>query len=312
MNDTIETFWALPPYIWKGIFSLAKVLGAGLLLAIFATKYQKRKEIELQLKANILKLQLETYVKLNALFAEIHTIIAPPLQKEAFFEAIIDTETVDVRYMEYSSFFDSMEKFDDYYHRLLTLHNEAHIYMQYSIEQKVEEFIQYLSEVKTFMDAFGDTEHAEVLGLDRKVADEQIRLGYQLAGICLQNDMSRFYGEMDQMLAYEISHITLSYRSHYLKSMKDRIMKPICEYLERYMDRDNWMGKFTNWFYYHTIFKSYGTSVLLVRLPLIMTHLVYIHYSHGMTPEEWYADGERTRSLIEKFYNVFKSQLHHA
>lgn len=55
----MDEFLNIPSYIWKGIFSLAKVLGTGLLLAFFATKYQKRKEIELQVKANVLKLQLE-------------------------------------------------------------------------------------------------------------------------------------------------------------------------------------------------------------------------------------------------------------
>ena len=52
----MENFLNIPSYIWKGMFSLAKVLGTGLLLAVFATKYQKRKEIELQVKANVLKL----------------------------------------------------------------------------------------------------------------------------------------------------------------------------------------------------------------------------------------------------------------
>lgn len=307
----MEDFLNVPPYIWKGVFSLAKVLGAGLLLAFFATKYQKRKEIELQLKANVLKLQLDTYVRLNALFAEIQTIIAPPLQKEAFFESVIDAEELGVKYMEYSSFFDSEEKFDDYYRKLVSIHHSEHIYMQYSVSQKLQEFIGYLTEVKKFLDAFCDTERAVYTGGEKKIADEHIRLGYQLMGICLQNDMARFYGQMDQMLAYEVSHISLSYRNHYFKSLKDKILEPICEYLERYMDEDNWKGRFTSWFYYHTIFRTYGNSVLLVRMPLITMHLAYIHASHRVTPEEWFDNQESTRAMLEKFYVVFKSNLHH-
>ena len=92
-----EDFLTLPAYIWKGIFSVLKVLGAGLLLGIFATKYQKRKEIELQVKADVLKLQLETYVKLNALVSRIRTIIAPPPIKEAYFQEIIDTGSLNIR-----------------------------------------------------------------------------------------------------------------------------------------------------------------------------------------------------------------------
>lgn len=306
----MEEFLNIPSYIWKGIFSLAKVLGAGLLLAFFATKYQKREEIELQVKANVLKLQLETYVRLNALYAEIQTVIAPPLKMEAFFDSIIDTETMGVKYMEYSSLFDSEEKFDDFYHRIVSINYSDHIYMQYSVSQKLQEFIGYLSEVKLFMDAFCDTEHA-LYKEDEKIANDHIRLGYQLTGICLQNDLTRFYGQMDQMLAYEVSHISLSYRSHYLKSIKDRLMKPLCEYLERYMDEDNWKGQLAGWFYYHTIFRTYGNSVLLVRMPTITMHLAYIHSSHKVAPEEWYDDQKKVRPYLEEFYNVFTSYLHY-
>ena len=307
----MEDFLNIPSYIWNGLFSLFKVLGAGLLLAVFATKYQKRKEIELQVKANVLKLQLETYVKLNALYAEIQTQIAPPLHMEDFFDGIIDKETMGVKYMEYTSFFDSEEKFDDFYHRLVSIHNSDHIYMQYSVIQKLKEFISYLTEIKEFMDAFCDTEHYVYKGDDEMIAKEHIRLGYQLTGICLQNDLTRFYGQMDQMLAYEVSHISLSYRSHYFKSIKDRIMKPLCEYLERYMDEDNWKGRLTGWFYYHMIFRTYGNSVLIMRMPTITMHLAYIHSSHKVTPEEWYENQDRTRSLLDEFYHVFKSNLHH-
>lgn len=307
----MEDFLDIPPYIWKGVFSLLKVLGAGLLLAIFATKYQKRKEIELQVKANVLKLQLDTYVRLNSLFAELQTLIAPPLQKEAFFESIIDTETLHVKYMEYSSIFDSEKNFDDYYHRLVSFQHSEHIYMQYSVDQKLQEFIGYLTEVKEFLDAFCDTENAVYTGRDKKIAEEHIKLAYQLTGICLQNDIIRFYGQMDQMLAYEVSHISLSYRSHFFKSLKDKILKPVCEYLERYMAEDNWKGKLTCWFYYHTIFRTYGNSVLLMKMPTITMHMAYIHSSHKISPEEWYDEPEKMRPLLESFYFVFKSNLHH-
>lgn len=88
-------------------------------------------------------------------------------------------------------------------------------------------------------------------------------------------------------------------------------MKPLCEYLERYMDEDNWKGRLTGWFYYHTIFRTYGNSVLVMRMPTITMHLAYIHSSHKVTPEEWYENQDRTRSLLDEFYHVFKSNLHH-
>lgn len=307
----MEDFLSIPPYIWKGIFSLLKILGAGFLLALFATKYQKRKEIELQVKANVLKLQLESYVKLNAIFSEIQSIIAPPLHQEVFFASVIDTTTLGIKYMEYSSFFDSMECFDGYYKRLLKVQKSEHIYMQYSVEQKLSEFISYLTELKIFLDAFCDTEHTTALGLDKKTADEHIQKAYQLVGICVQNDMGRFYGQMDQLLAYEVSHITLSYRSHYLKSIKEKVMKFISEHLEKYIDQDNTKGRAANWFYFQVIFRSYGNSVLLTRIPTIIMHLAFLHYSRKITPEEWYDQPEKMRTLMEEFLIVYRANLHH-
>lgn len=307
----MDDFLSMPPYIWKSIFSVLKVLGAGLLLALFATKYQKRKEIELQVKANILKLQLETYVRINTLFSEIQSMIAPPLRKEACFEEIIDAEKFGIRYMEYSSFFDSMEKFDDYYIRLNNLHQAGHIYMQYQVEQKFSEFMSYMSELKMFLDAFCDTEHAKELHLPEKRAEEQIQFAYQMVGICVQRDMTRFYGQMDQLLAYEVSHISLSYRSHYLKSTRDCIVKFLQEFLETYLADKGWKGRLAKLFYYKVFFRCYGNSTLLTFLPIIMTQLAYIHYSHSISPELWYDNPEKSTQLMKEFYTVFKSNLHH-
>ena len=77
------------------------------------------------------------------------------------------------------------------------------------------------------------------------------------------------------------------------------------------MDEDNWKGRFTAWFYYHAIFKNYGNSVLIVRMPTIIMHLAYIHSSHKVTPEEWYDEQDRVMPLLDEFYSVFKSYLHH-
>lgn len=306
-----EDFLTLPAYIWKGIFSVLKVLGAGLLLGIFAAKYQKRKEIELQVKADVLKLQLETYVKLNALVSRIRTIIAPPLIKEAYFQKIIDTESLNIKYMEYSSFFDSIEAFDNYYKGLVTFHHSEHIYMQYAVEQKLSEFIGYMTELKMALDAFCDTENSSIQ-IDRNISEDHIQTSCQLTGICVQNDMTRFYCEMDQLLAYEISHISLEYRSHYMKSAKERILRHIASVLEKYIYEESAKGKLAHWFYFKILFRSYGNSTLLTKMPIIIVHWAYVHNSHKYTPEEWYnLPDDEAQEMIEEFYSIYVSNQHH-
>lgn len=270
-----EDFLTLPAYIWKGIF------------------------------------QLETYVKLNALVSRIRTIIAPPLIKEAYFQEIIDTESLNIKYMEYSSFFDSIEAFDNYYKELVAFHHSEHIYMQYAVEQKLSEFIGYMTELKMALDAFCDTENSSIQ-IDRNITEDHIQTSCQLTGICVQNDMTRFYCEMDQLLAYEISHISLEYRSHYLKSAKERILRHIASVLEKYIYEESTKGKLAHWFYFKILFRSYGNSTLLTKMPIIIVHWAYIHNSHKYTPEEWYnLPDDEAQEIIEEFYSIYVSNQHH-
>jgi len=60
-----DLYLGLSPLIWKGIFSFLNVFIVGLLLALFATKYQKRKEVEIQIEGEILKLRLKAYERIN-------------------------------------------------------------------------------------------------------------------------------------------------------------------------------------------------------------------------------------------------------
>lgn len=305
----MEDFLFIPPYIWKGIFSIIKVIGAGLILAFFATKYQKRKEIELQIKANVLKLQLDAYVKINDMISEIRSIIAPPLVKETWYEDIIEAEKFGIKYMEYSSFFDSEEKFDAYYNQLVALNHREHIYLQYRVEQKLSEYISYLTELKTFLDAYSDTERCSVFGFQAETAEVHIQEAYRITGICMQSDMNRFYAEIDRMLATEIRHISLSYRSHYIKSLREWCLEKITIILEKYLDEKSWKGNIAMWFYYHVLFRSYGNSRLLQTLPVLVVYFSYIHYSDKYTPEQFY--DEEHADEIEAFHRIFQSQLHH-
>lgn len=289
-----EEFLSIPPHIWKGIFSLLKVLGAGLLLGIFASRYQKRKEIELQVKASVLKLQLQTYVRLNSLLSRIMSVIAPPLTRESFFQEIINSDLMGIRYMEYPSFFDSIDAFDSYYKELVAIHNSEHIYMQYTVERKLQELIHYLSEIKMMLDAFCDTEHTVGLLPDMETADVHIRTGVQITGICIQNDLLRFHYEMDRILSHEISHISLSYRSHYLKTFRERVQGYI------WSKRRKWK------------LPASGNSILAERIPVIVTYLAYVHFSHIYTPQEWYRlPKETVKEKLGEFHTVFLSNMHH-
>lgn len=66
IDSMFDLYLGLSPLIWKvSIILLSGVFIVGLLLALFATKYQKRKEVEIQIEGEILKLRLKAYERIN-------------------------------------------------------------------------------------------------------------------------------------------------------------------------------------------------------------------------------------------------------
>jgi len=68
--ETNTPFLNMPPYVWKGIFEVVKILLAGIVLGTFASKYQKRKEVEMQVKGKILKARIDSLEKIDNIMIE--------------------------------------------------------------------------------------------------------------------------------------------------------------------------------------------------------------------------------------------------
>ena len=82
------------------------------------------------------------------------------------------------------------------------------------------------------LDAFCDTEHSDGWKLSEKVVNDHIQMAYQTAGVALQNDMNRFYCQMDKLIAKQMRNISLSYKDAYLKRWRDRVHKFFAKKLE--------------------------------------------------------------------------------
>ena len=308
MND----FLNIPPYIWKDIFPILKVLGVGLLLAFFAAKYQKRKEIEIKIKGEVLKLRLRAYVKINVMLSEIQHLIAPSLYKQGEYIKMLDGFDFLFKYVEYTSFFNSEETFDDYYCRLQNLLNEEHIYLEYEIEQKLLEMINYFSEIKMMLDAFCDTEHSDGWKLSEKVVNDHIQMAYQTTGVALQNDMNRFYCQMDKLIAKQMRNISLSYKDAYLKRWHDYVHKFFAKNLEPYIEDKGCWGKVSQFFYFRILFPSYGNSLLIKNIPRLITALMFIHYSNEYTRDEFdKLNEDDIQKKIQMFYSIYMLNYHH-
>lgn len=107
IDSMFDLYLGLSPLIWKGIFSFLNVFIVGLLLALFATKYQKRKEVEIQIEGEILKLRLKAYERINVFLGRLYQHIAPPAYQEVEYEVYLDGFNFWYNHPEFAKCFNS-------------------------------------------------------------------------------------------------------------------------------------------------------------------------------------------------------------
>lgn len=292
----------LSPYIWTGFFKVLEVLVVGLILGLFATKYQKRKEVELKVRSNLLLRRLEALEKVHKMNCELYSFIAPDLKEQSFIYKYIDGTRFPILNIEYRKCMTSQVDFDDYYKRLAQLIQFESIYFDYDIKEKASEYLNYLSEIKMIMDAYYDVEQADVYKVD---------FAFKVLGVALQQDFNRFYGVIDQSIAKQLRRISLSYKDQYFKGGIKKAHYNFALYLEKYLKDKGWKGNLSRKIYYGYVYKRYGNSVLLNYIGDVHNVLMYIHYSDIYSVEEFDNLPEiEIKNLIEGFYNQFKLNYH--
>ncbi len=292
----------LSPYIWTGFFKVLEVLVVGLILGLFATKYQKRKEVELKVMSNLLLRRLEALEKVHKMNCELYSFIAPNLEEQGLIYEYIDPTRFPVLNIEYRRCMTSQVDFDDYYKRLSQLIHFESIYFDYDIKEKLSEYLNYLSEIKMIMDAYYDVEQADVYKVD---------FAFKVLGVALQQDFNRFYGLIDQSIAKQLRSISLSYKDQYFKGGIKKAHYNFALYLEKYLKNEGWKGNLSRKIYYGYVYKHYGNSVLLKYTGEIGVVLMYIHYSDTYSVEEFdnLAD-EEIEKLLRDFHDRFILNYH--
>lgn len=292
----------LSPYIWTGIFKVLEVLVVGLILGLFATKYQKRKEVELKVKSNILLRRLEALEKVHKINCELYSFIAPNLEEQGFINEYIDGTRFPVLNIEYRRCMTSQVDFDDYYKRLSQLIQFESIYFDYDIKEKLSEYLNYLSEIKMIMDAYYDVEQADVYKVD---------FAFKVLGVALQLDFNRFYGLIDQSIAKQLRSISLSYKDQYFKGGIKKAHYNFALYLEKYLKDEGWKGNLSRKIYYGYVYKHYGKSVLLNYIGDVHNVLRYIHYSDTYSVKDFdNLPDDKIKDLIVEFNNQFILNYH--
>jgi len=309
MND----FLSIPEFIWELIFRVVEILAVGLILGVFASRYQKRKEYEIKIKGEILKHRLAAYERIARMTYKIYNLIAPAYQQQKKYEKMLYGLPFKYIYVEYSSFFQSEESFDEYYNEVSTIIREEKIYFDYPMEECLSQYLEYLTELKQFLDAFVDLENIADNELDENIIKQHIEFAYQAIGIVLQNDFALFYKDIDQRISHQLRNIKLNYEDMYFRSRIDKFRRKFICWLERNLKNNSWFGHKTKWIYFHLIYKLYGNSQLIRYPQYVVLLLMYIHYSDKFTCEEFDNLPDSIRmDYIQRFHAMFVHEYHYA
>ncbi len=296
--------FSIPPYIWSGIFKLLQVLGVGLILGWFASRYQKRKEVEIKIKGNLLQKRLTTLEKVNHLNSEIYHTIAPPIPIQPDYISLLNKFDFPIYELEYSKFFDNETAFDDYYSKLGQLIIDEHIFFDYDIDRHLSEYQNYLTEIKLLLDAFCDVEHNE--------NTDKINNAYKCFGLLFQHDLRRFYAIIDLSIAKQIRKISLAYKDQYFKRIYNNIHYKLSLLSEKHLKEQNKKGKISRKIYYNYLYSHYGNSILLQNVEYAIVLLMYIHYSDKYTIQQFEDLPEEKKSELIKTFDVQFRMNYHA
>lgn len=292
----------ISPYIWTGIFKVLEILVVGLILGLFASRYQKRKEIELKIKANLLLKRLEALEKVSKANCKLHNTIAPSAEEQVLLFEYIDRLRLPFEEVDYRKLMSSQVEFDSYYEEVTQLLANERVYFDYDIERIVSEYINFLSEIKCFMDAFWDTTGGDLI---------KVNLGFRIFGVVLQGDFNRFYAKIDQTIAKQMRRVSLSYKDQYFKKNTKKAHYNLTLYLERYLEESSFRGKVSRKIYFGYLHKNYGNSHLLRFASELHVVLMFIYYYDKYSIEEFdKLPDEQKEKLANDYQTKFKLNLH--
>lgn len=299
----MDSFLGLPKYVWEGIFTVLEVLLVGGVAGAFIASYQKRKEVLLKIKGEILLKRMAAYEALMELMDEmVCQQIAPPAIEEVRMEDILDGIPLDHMYCNYPTMFHSEEKFDAYIHKFKSFLQKNHIYLDWKILELYSNMQSFLNEVKKLLDAYCDTERTDVFMVSPEDAQRKIDMAFRLFGVVLQQDFVRFYALMDQSVAYDMRHLRLSYKD----SRLNRWICSLTEDIYLWAENKRKVGGENTWIIRWLMRKRYGNSQLIFEPHFFMVLLFRVHCSNHLWEDiaEDISDEER-QQLLAKFHNVF-------
>lgn len=275
-----QPFLNLTSATWNILFLVIRYVLVALLLAYLTNVFVKRKDVVTDIKGSVLEWRVDTYKNIHRWVMDMKRVIAPPSQQENWFRSLLSSRRFKIGYqgMEYASFFDSPEKLIQFGVEFNRMLNKEEGFIDETLKRKLTSFQYWLDDAIDFLGIFIRVEYNERWHFDEETIRENSRLACQTMGIALQEDVNRFFNDIDGLLRDRLSDIKIA--GVYSESMKTRSVKKATAYCECVIDKDDegrW-NKMVNWFYYQVLHREYGRSQLLKYHEDLLTLFPLVHF----------------------------------
>ena len=305
-----EEFLLLSPSTWNLVFLIARYVMAALLLAYLTGVYVKKVDIHTDIKGSVLEWRIDTYKRIHHWVMKLQSVVAAPSQNEEQYSNILSLTKFKIGYqgMEYASFFDTPERLLSMGIELNRMLNKEEGFIDYPLKNKLEDFQCWLDDVILFYGAFYRTECDKRWKCCEQTAKANCLKACKLIGIALQEDVNRYFKELDELLRERLRNIRIE--GVYTESLRTRIKKKCSEYCERIMDeeKDDWYSRLVEWLYYHLIYGTYCSSQLLGHQTELMSIFAMTHFEDYLAKHPSVVKDKEQMMRLLKDYSECYSQ----
>lgn len=285
------------------------VLVPAAMMALFAAHYQNRRKREIQVEGKLAVERIEGFEKILSCFYDGQNLNEVSLQEEKDASAILSYFDVETFRFQCPDAFRDEASFDAFYGRLMQLQKEYQIYLNDEASRQLDRSMGVYTKIKTWMDAFCDTEHAVDLNVKKTVARQHIDWMFKLMGMIIYSHCTRAFAEMDMIVCRQMNRFSLTYRKHrirkWLRNLGERII--IC--FEANTNRKGLMGHISKGVIRLYIGKE-GRDYMRIMNTAFQV-MRYVHFSDRYEPKEYF-EGIRipTEKEVSLFGQVFMAMVH--
>lgn len=274
-------------FTWHLIFWIIRYGLVAVLLAYLVCVFVKKKDIQAKTRGYVLEWRVEAYKKIHRWVMGLQSVIAAPSQDEEQYLSLLAPLKFKIGYqgMEYATLFDTPEKLLEFGMAFNKMFNQEGDQIDYILEHKLNSFQMWLDDVLMFLGAFMSTENDKQWCLDEETKEKHCNLGSKVMGIALQEDVNRYFCQIDGILRGRLRNLKIPYV--YRDTLRAKLLREVTSYCERIIDQGS-NGRYKSmieWIYFHIIYRTYGCSQLQKHRFDLFAIFAQVHFQKMFSQE---------------------------